>query len=1540
MLKKLLFVGAVVLGSAVSLFAQRQMETLNRGLIAMKVGSGVYTSWRIPGDEWYDVTYNLYRDGSLIAGGLEVSNYSDAAGTASSTYQVAAVVDGKEQTRCDAVSVISSLDGNSHPYIEVPVVAGKDDHGNDMMTNYSVNDISVADLDGDGEYEYIVKRFNGDFRKSVTAYTRFEAYKLDGTLMWYIDLGPNMINFNHVESDCMAFDFDEDGKAEVVIRATDGTTFPKAGGGRYTMGDATVNYRTEAATQSTTYQTQGEEWLVLCDGETGQVLDSEIFDAVENNVAKGNGLARVSAAFWWNGNSKAYGHRANKFYWGAPYLDGRHPSIYIGRGCYTNLHMCTWDVVGKKLVRRWTFATDDTSDPWYGQGYHNFAIVDVDEDGRDEIVHGNCVVDEFGRRLSSTGLGHGDAQHYSDFDPFRKGQEGFRCLEDNPGAVFVDATTNEMLIHWVRGNDNGRCLAGKFTNQWPGAQLWTTDGHFWSATLSRGADQTVSSQAPGVTMNARIFWDGDMYEESFDYNTRDAAGNGIEMAVRKYGNSNPIWVSEGCMTNNNTKGNPCIQADLFGDWREELVLRKADESGFRIYSTTMPTAFRNYSLMYDMAYRQGVYWQMSGYNQPPHVSYYLGELEGITLPPPPLCTNGKKEVAASGSITSADNGEFLYIGECNAPKTQSVEKYFGKYDFEKTTNTTTVSGSVAPKAIQVFAFNNEVLSGGTLTGDMRLLKLGQQDLRLEGGTYAYTGNTEIWQGSLTTSASLPNSKLILKRFSALYSDATFSQGIVSEHGSSIHPAGDNVIGTVSTTRLELNGADTLAIDFNIAEGTNDRILVDSAFIKGFNFTSGNLSVAYNTVIGINLIDAETLPQGEYIIMTASKGIEADDLSLVKVTGLAGIKYEVTVSDNNLMLIVRGAREAGSVVWSGLQSNVWDFMETQNFTNEGVADIFVTGDAVTFNNSAAVTDIQIAETVYPSSTVFEGDKNFTLSGDYGIAGEGALVKNGGGTLTLNNKNTFSGGLFVNSGTLKFASVADEQNPGSIGAYTTEAGKVNLGDSAVLWPLNSVVAHPAPVRVGKGSVFNNPYNFVQDGSITGTSLVKKGAGQLRLNSTQSLKKLTIEEGTLLFPAGGAVSYGDTLEMKGGTVQMTNNSGAYQSTTGVWNVPAGATATFNSATRVDHKNKLVGSGRLNLNIYMDSSCPREVITGDWSEFKGTIQIKNTGSNTPTVNNTYGLPNATLNLPAGTTLQLGGNSTSKTGTFRIGHLTGAGSLAVENSSSYFEIGALNMDMTLSGVYNANLIKVGTGRLTMTANTGSSAIDLKEGTMVVRSSKTATSTVSGRGRITVREGTMLYAYYYVGNTQVYVMNGGLFCPGYYGMYGTTAQSVIIQDGGTIEFDLDTSGDTISNTYCYCLGQMSLKGILKLVIKRDAVLDRIKEGDSFQLFTSRSFTTDANTVKFELPDLPAGLTWNTDDLLGTSGTIRVVKSSDDAVVTLSYDEKVRVSVYDLSGTEVAAFETTYGTVRAKAAAEIGTKGVYVLRITSDSGVQTRKFVLQ
>jgi hypothetical protein len=244
--------------------------------------------------------------------------------------------------------------------------------------------------------------------------------------------------------------------------------------------------------------------------------------------------------------------------------------------------------------------------------------VDVDEDGRDEICHGNMVIDEYGKELSSTGLGHGDAQRYGDLDPYRKALEGFSCLEDNPGAVFVDAATNEILFRWMRGRDNGRALAGNFTDNWPGAELWTTDGKLWSATLSRGADETVDNAAPGVTMNFRIYWDGDILEESFDY----VNGQNTDGAVYKYGNRSPIFTTNGCATNNGTKGTPAIQADLFGDWREEIVLRTSDNKNLRIYTTTDVTTHRNYTLMHDKQYRQAIYWQMTAYNQPPHVSYF------------------------------------------------------------------------------------------------------------------------------------------------------------------------------------------------------------------------------------------------------------------------------------------------------------------------------------------------------------------------------------------------------------------------------------------------------------------------------------------------------------------------------------------------------------------------------------------------------------------------------------------------------------------------------------------------------------------------------------------------------------------------------------------------------------------------------------------------------------------------------------------------------------------------------------------------------
>ena len=423
-MRKLLFVVLLGLG-ALGIQAQRVTDKLDRGLVAVKVSSGVYCSWRIYGEEYYDVKYNLYRDGTKIAENLDVSNYTDAGGSVSSKYTVSAVVRGVEKNQCAGVTPLNNN------WLEV-----KMNHGN-LTSTYIPNDACCADVDGDGEVEILLKFDNASW--AGTSYQKagyhgeyfiIEVYKLNGEKLWWVDLGPNMSDFQNNEQNIVAFDWDEDGKAEALMRAADGTVIHMADGTTYVVGDKTKNYLAETNTGQW-FVHEGSEYLVYMNGATGkpyQVMDYPLkrLETGETDLNKA----------WGDG----YGHRSTKHFFGAPFLDGRHPSIFLARGIYTRHKMIALDVdpVSHQLSTRWTWNCNDGSSPYYAQGYHNYAIADVDWDGRDEICFGSMVIDDNGLGLSTTGLGHGDAQHHGDFDPYTHGQEIFACNEDSPANNYRD----------------------------------------------------------------------------------------------------------------------------------------------------------------------------------------------------------------------------------------------------------------------------------------------------------------------------------------------------------------------------------------------------------------------------------------------------------------------------------------------------------------------------------------------------------------------------------------------------------------------------------------------------------------------------------------------------------------------------------------------------------------------------------------------------------------------------------------------------------------------------------------------------------------------------------------------------------------------------------------------------------------------------------------------------------------------------------------------------------------------------------------------
>ena len=421
--RKLLTI-TLLLTLTINLSAQRTTDKLDRGLVAVPAttGGGNMVSWRVFGEEYYDVTYNLYCDGKQIATNLKVSNYSHTSGTASSKYQVAAVVRGVEQEKCAAITRWA----NGMLTIPVQPIIGRD--GTDVTANYTLNDISLGDLDGDGIVEFIVKRPCNQAANvsQKNCFHVLDCYDHKGNRLWWIDLGPNMLAGADEQWDCVCYDWDGDGKAEVLLRIQDNAYIHYADGTKELIGSSTVDTRWDGIE----YTSSGNEYLLYLEGATGRPYS---IGPSSHPHYIDYPLTRGQDSDWGSG---IVGHRSTKHYFGAPFLDGRHASIFLGRGCYTMHKFAAYDVNPSthKLTQRW-YWENNVGGPWFGQGYHNFAIGDVDWDGRDEIIFGSMIIDDNGKGLSTTGLGHGDAQHCSDLDPYRKYEEQFACNEDSPAMM-------------------------------------------------------------------------------------------------------------------------------------------------------------------------------------------------------------------------------------------------------------------------------------------------------------------------------------------------------------------------------------------------------------------------------------------------------------------------------------------------------------------------------------------------------------------------------------------------------------------------------------------------------------------------------------------------------------------------------------------------------------------------------------------------------------------------------------------------------------------------------------------------------------------------------------------------------------------------------------------------------------------------------------------------------------------------------------------------------------------------------------------------
>jgi rhamnogalacturonan endolyase len=449
----------------------------------------------------------------------------------------------------------------------------------------------------------------------------FQAYKLDGTLLWSINLGKNIREGAHY-TQFMVYDLDGDGKAEVAMKTADGSI----DGQGNVIGDSTKDWRNDRG-----YILSGPEYLTVFDGLTGKALATT--DFIPPRHEKLNPTTEELKEIWGDG----YGNRMDRFLAAIAYLDGKTPSLIMSRGYYTRSVLTAWNFKNRKISKQWTFDSDDPAHPenkkYRGQGNHNLSVVDVDGDGKDEIVFGAMTIDDNGKGLYSTGLGHGDAQHVTDLDPARPGLEVFGIQErfDDAGSHMFDARTGEIL--WKKasvkagtdGEGPGRGLALDIDPRYPGYECWSFGANITGLYDCKG--NLINAQSP-PSCNMGILWDGDVLTELLD---------GTNIMKWDYVNNKATRILNAsdfnCVRNNGTKSNPVLSADIWGDWREEVIYRTADNNELRIFSTSIPTDKKFYTLMHDPQYRLSIAWQNVAYNQPPHTSFYFGE--GMKNPPKP-----------------------------------------------------------------------------------------------------------------------------------------------------------------------------------------------------------------------------------------------------------------------------------------------------------------------------------------------------------------------------------------------------------------------------------------------------------------------------------------------------------------------------------------------------------------------------------------------------------------------------------------------------------------------------------------------------------------------------------------------------------------------------------------------------------------------------------------------------------------------------------------------------------------------------------------
>ena len=1325
----------IVVSSFVDVQAQRLQQPLSRGVVAVyrsggrsvtsSGGSGYLISWRKLAQEPEGTTYNVYRRASGASSFTKMNNtplrvtcYKPSSLTNNTDYAVTAISpDGVE----GEMSAPFRYKTQAWPNVWLNI-----DYDNTVLqrNDYRTKFCWPMDTDGDGEYDAVVvdRLFSGaasgeeDTENSSTTSHKIQAYRFTGELLWTVDMGPN-VNICAGQNDMVvAWDINCDGRCEVIIRSSDGTRFwdkQNETWGKYAMGSTTADVDGDGIVDYRTQATRNRPFYVsVIDGLTGEeIAASELkYNEVHDGV---DSYTRTSRP-----NYMSDGYSAMDGHFAICYLDGIHPSLVMecldrDKNKTHHNYVFTWDYDwgssvggGSPAASSWhhshTWSRNDKT-PWPAE-FHMLRVADVDGDGTDEMIQGGFSVNPHTGWFASAGIGHGDRFVLSDIDPDRPGLEVYAIQQSALlGQLIYDARTAEHIKEWYLPSvfDVGRGTCLDMDAKHKGYEIMSYADEFVYDCKGEKTGQTRSG-----SMFEGCWWDGDLQREWL--NSPGGSGWGTNLMVTKVLGDRLAEFSQEAnwATHAATGTRPAFMGDIMGDWREEVLLAKQDDNvctGLVGYTTAMPTSYSIYCLQQDPHYRGDC--TTRGYYQHPNTGFYLGG--DMPLPPlPPVFEADMRFKSLVSSEGPGYNGVSVMF-DISGDNSRDIG----------------LTPAITPTTLYLMnpRGHDYTFNGAGTAGNGNMIK-SMQGTAMFNCNLGHKGSNLISEGTLVVNGEIAGPVELRARGtlagSAVLLDTITFEGALNYEGCRLVP--DNMVSKKSMT---LPG--NVYIEFTERGQCSLSVEGDLTF-KGTNYIT----------VGFDNKEA-----GE-LLLAQCTGTLTCDVTKLKTRGLDGINYDFEVVDGKrLVLRINDTRSPqDNVVWTGSESNVWDY-KAKNFKT-GSATSFVAGDAVVFNAQADKKAVTLNEMMVTAGVTFDSG-TYTLSGNGGLSGEGDLVVNRAANVTINLKNSdYTGKTIVNGGTLTVPNFYDGGQKSALGSSAAEKGNLQLNGGTLALSKDNMgtdrqitITDTATISIAQA---NSALSL--KGAVSGTGyLVKDGPGQLNLTygGANNFAGLIVKNGIVAQGAWNATfgKSGSPMLLAGGEVhQIDVNSTS--------TVP-----TFNHVVTVEEgtSNKIIGSSRGKLNgsvkgkgqLTIETKYVRCDIGLNFKDFEGTLIA--IGGQWRLMTNVTDMSKTTLKVDKDCNIAhyAAGSANQQAATLKIGAIDGATTGGTLEGQSTYQIGYLNKDMTFAGYFKGKAVtKEGTGRLTLKSTGSTSPITVNGGTLELRNTSrepitTGQITVGAKGTVT-----------------------------------------------------------------------------------------------------------------------------------------------------------------------------------------------------------------